>query len=109
MGSQPIVLQQSETTGTLIRRTRWEGIPIVLGIHKPPAGEEDAASEVRTLEQDAWDTEEVERAELTRAGKLRAAEAVGLPPVTAWVRGKRLDRLARCEPRQRQNEGVKAS
>jgi hypothetical protein len=108
MGSQPIVLQRSETTGTLIRRTRWEGIPIVLGIHQPPVGEEESASEVRTLEQEQWEREEVERAELLRVGKTRAAEAVGLSPVTAWVRGKRLDRLARCEPRK-QHEGVRTS
>jgi len=101
LGFRPIALERSETTGTLIRRTRWEGVPVVLGIHQPPAGEEASASEVRTLEQEQWEREEVERAELLRVGKTRAAEAVGLPPVTAWVRGRRLDRLARCEPRRR--------
>jgi hypothetical protein len=77
----------------------------VLGIHKPPAGEEDAASEVRTIEQDAWETEEVCRAELLRAGKPRQAEAAGLPPITQWVRGKRIERLARCEPKREVERG----
>ena len=104
LGSFEVELERSPTTGTLIRRTRWEGIPIVLGIHQPPVGEEESASEVRTLEQEQWEREEVERAELLRVGKTRAAEAVGLPPITAWVRGKRLDRLARCEPREERKE-----
>jgi hypothetical protein len=96
LGHITIALEQSPTTGTLVRRTRWEGIPMVLGIHRPPAGEEDAASEVRTIEQEEWETEEVQRAEFLRAGKPREAERVGLPPITAWVNGKKLERLARC-------------
>lgn len=96
LGHITIALEQSPTTGALVRRTRWEGIPMVLGIHRPPAGEEDAASEVRTIEQEEWETEEVQRAEFMRAGKPREAERVGLPPITAWVNGKKLERLARC-------------
>jgi hypothetical protein len=103
LGHVPIVLEQSPTTGTLVRRTRWEGVPMVLGIHRPPAGEEEAASEVRTIEQEEWETEEVQRAEFLRAGKPREAERVGLPPLTAWVRGKKLERLARCGRDERES------
>ena len=101
VGSMDVVLKQRATTGTLVRRTYYEGVPVVLGIHRPPTGEEDAASEVRTIEQEEWETEEVQRAEFVRAGKPREAERVGLPPVTAWVRGERLERLARTGPKER--------
>jgi hypothetical protein len=92
-------LRLSQTTGTLVRRTRHEGIPIVLALHQLPSGEEEQAYQAIATEGTQWENEEVARAEYLRRGRKKQAAAVGLPPVSHWLRGKRIERSQHHENR----------
>lgn len=74
-------------TGTLVRRTRYSGFPVVLGLHQPPIGQEEQASQARSTEESIW-VEQMSSAVLARASK--RSSVVSLPPVTAWRDGRRL-------------------
>jgi hypothetical protein len=73
-----------DVTGTLIRRTYWQGCPIVLSLHSVDLDSTDQASHARTVEQEQWEREEFFRADLIRRGRPIQAKMVGLPPVTTW-------------------------
>jgi hypothetical protein len=73
-----------DVTGTLLRRTDFNGVPIVLGLHAVDLASSDQGSHARTVEQEQWEKEEFLRHDLRRRGRPKQAEMVGLPPVTVW-------------------------
>ena len=73
-----------DVTGTLLRRTYYNGIPMVLGLHKVAEASSEQGSHARTVEQEQWEREEFLRQDLRRRGRPKQAAMIGLPPVTVW-------------------------
>lgn len=86
-----------EMTGTLVRRARVGGVPVVLSLHDVPSDGADGAQawEAIGLEGDLWEFEEALRARLRQEGKRADERVVGLPPVTSWRDRRRLERVTR--------------
>jgi hypothetical protein len=73
-----------DVTGTLLRRTYYNGIPMVLGLHKVAEASSEQGSHARTVEQEQWEREEFIKHDLIRRGRPKQAAMIGLPPVTVW-------------------------
>ena len=73
-----------DVTGTLLRRTYYNGIPMVIGLHKVAEASSEQGSHARTVEQEQWEREEFLKHDLLRRGRPKQAAMIGLPPVTVW-------------------------
>ena len=100
-GFLPPRAKNPDYTGTLLRRTFMYGTPQVLTVHQLKDERARAIQdEVAAWEGNQFESELSEAYRLRAAGKASRVKWVGLPPLTYWQDGRRLERLVRSKGRE---------
>ena len=95
-GFLPPRVKNPDYTGTLLRRTFMFGTPQVLTVHQLKDDRARAIQEeVAAWEGNQYELDLAEEYRLRSVGKASRVKWIGLPPLTHWQRGKRLERMVR--------------